>query len=269
MNSKATSESQSQVSISVVSVCFNNPEELRTSMASVDRQTRKPDEHLIINGSTTPDIAGMLAAEPSPSYRRWINEPDDGISDAFNKGVTKSRYEIIHLLNSGDYYPDDRVLEDVAMAFSSRPERQWIHGQYWQLLADTWILTGAPLNRKALYKGMAKTGHPTFFVRRGVYERNGIFSTRYRYSMDYEFLLRIAHEHYAWMRRPLSVFTPGGNSNTVRGKLESRREVNQAYREHFGDDPRLRLSSFKDTLFYKVADWKPVVRLMQLKSRFT
>ena len=59
--------------ISVITICFNNPEDLIATCQSVDMQVQKPLEHLIINGSTTPDIKKFAENNPQPPYRRWIH----------------------------------------------------------------------------------------------------------------------------------------------------------------------------------------------------
>lgn len=229
-------------------------------MASVDRQRHLPDEHWIIDGSSDAAIQRMLQTEPQPLYRRWNSEPDGGISDAFNKGVRRCTGDIVHILNSGDYYPDPEVLSAVVAAFTEHPERQWIHGQYYQYTGGRWRLTGAPMKRRQLYRGMAKIGHPTMFVRRTLYERYGLFRTDYRYAMDYDFLLRIAGEHYAWLKRPLSVFTPGGASQGSRQALRAFDESQRAYRERIGGDRRLPLRRLQVRCMLQLTDWLAYTR---------
>ena len=73
--------------ISVITICFNNPDELISTCKSVDEQICPPDEHLIIDGSTNKKIINWLTKLPQPSYRKWIHEEDNGIADAFNKGI--------------------------------------------------------------------------------------------------------------------------------------------------------------------------------------
>ena len=82
-------------------------------MQSVDRQQHAPYEHWIIDGSTNTEISGYLRDHPQPAYRKWINERDHGISDAFNKGVLRADGEIVNMLNSGDMYATDDVISSV------------------------------------------------------------------------------------------------------------------------------------------------------------
>jgi len=90
------------VRISIITICFNNLNELLLTLSSVDHQTHLPHEHIVIDGSTNPQIANYLNTHPQPDYRLWKSEPDEGISDAFNKGILKSTGDIIGTLNSGD-----------------------------------------------------------------------------------------------------------------------------------------------------------------------
>ena len=76
--------------ISVATICFNNPEELKRTIAAVDQQQHRPYEHVIIDGSTSDAIRNYLENTDQPSYRWWVCERDNGIADAFNKGVHKS-----------------------------------------------------------------------------------------------------------------------------------------------------------------------------------
>ena len=73
--------------ISIITICFNNLDDLKATCASVDGQTVHPYEHIIIDGSTKSDIKEFLENNPQPSYRKWLCERDKGISDAFNKGI--------------------------------------------------------------------------------------------------------------------------------------------------------------------------------------
>ena len=71
----------------IITICFNNLHDLQKTLASVDNQTRTPDEHWIINGSTSNDIAEWLQQTSQTGYRKTVNERDKGIADAFNKGI--------------------------------------------------------------------------------------------------------------------------------------------------------------------------------------
>ena len=97
--------------LSVITICFNNLAELQATCRSVDAQTHVPEEHLLIDGSKNQEILEWLTGNEQPSYRRWIHEKDEGISDAFNKGIRNAKGTLTHLLNSGDRYADNKAIE--------------------------------------------------------------------------------------------------------------------------------------------------------------
>ncbi len=219
-------------SLSVVTVCFNNLDELKTTIASVDAQQRLPEEHLIIDGSTQPAIREYLEQHPQPTYRRWICEPDEGISDAFNKGIRQARHTVVHLLNSGDYYFDTFATQQAMQAFEGNNQLQWLHGKYAQFRGGTWVVSGKPFDPTLLYRGMRQLGHQTFFVKKNLYETYGGFDKALKRAMDYDFLVRIAHEPFHFIAKPLVVFTPGGVSSLQ--VKESLQEVVQTYEKYHG-----------------------------------
>jgi glycosyltransferase involved in cell wall biosynthesis len=225
--------------ISIVTICFNNLEDLKTTIAHLDRQTLLPFEHIIIDGSTKPDIKDYLSSIQHPAWRSWISEPDKGISDAWNKGIRKATGDIIHLQNSGDYYFDDTILQRVTEAYNQNPEIQWSHGKYAQFKGGTWIFTGHAFEKSRLFKGFSTTGHPTMFVRRQMYDKHGLFDLNLIICADYDFLCRISGEKFAFIDYPLVVFTPGGQSNIL--IRSSMKEMMQIYTKYFGYSLKNRL----------------------------
>mgnify|MGYP006436099107 CR=1 FL=1 len=253
--------------ISVATICFNNLDELKQTMASVDQQAHPPYEHIIIDGSTNDAIRSFLESTSQPAYRWWLCESDEGITDAFNKGVDHASGEVVHLLNSGDYYYDETVLAKVQAVFDKYPEIMWTHGQYLQQVGGEWIITGSPFNPAKLYWGFGKVGHQTMFVKKMLYERHGYFDTSYRHSMDYDFLVRIRDEPYYYITYPIAVFTPGGNSN-INWK-SGFKEVMHSYTTHIGWDIRILMGYAYQMLFNNLMQTKLGRWLLQLKYRQT
>lgn len=234
--------------ISVVTICFNNLTDLQSSCASVDEQTVLPFEHLIVNGSTEPQIAEWLEHHPQPSYRRWINERDKGISDAFNKGINHANGDIIHLLNSGDIYYSNQVLSTVNACFKAHPTASWISGKIEMKRGGIWVQVGVPFDPKQLYKGMRSVSHPTYFLKADVYERVGLFSLEHKIAMDYDLLCRLVQEPYVFLSETLIKFDDKGVSTTA--YLKSLKENIKVYESHFGFSIACRLWQFRLKLLY-------------------
>jgi glycosyltransferase involved in cell wall biosynthesis len=218
--------------ISVITICFNNLSDVQKTCASVDRQTVPPFEHWIINGSTETTIADWLATTPQPAYRKWINERDKGIADAFNKGISKATGPIIHLLNSGDIYASDDVLLWVTETFDQQPGVQWISGNIQLIRSGHPVIVGKPFDKNKLYRGMRSVSHPTWFVKKEVYERSGPYKSEYRIAMDYDMMCRIADEPYRYLDKTLAVFDDSGVSSSQ--YLRSLEENRKVYTSYFG-----------------------------------
>ncbi len=218
--------------ISIISICYNNLDELRVTMKSIDIQSVLPLEHIIVDGSSNGGVREFLESNPQPSYRKWVCEPDKGISDAFNKGILRSSSEITHLLNAGDFYFDDEALMKVSAAFDSDPDLQWLHGKYCQLRGGISVVSGKPFDRELLYRGMRQVGHPTMFVKRALYEKHGFFDLNKKIAMDYDFLLRIRDEKFLFLDEVLVKFAPEGVSEkNVDAGLK---EVQESYEKYIG-----------------------------------
>ena len=228
-----------RISLSIITICYNNLNELIETCKSIDNQTLLPEEHLIIDGSTEKEIIDWLENNPQSSYRKWIHERDKGISDAFNKGIKRSSGDIIHLLNSGDKYYDETVITEVRKHFEKDPELKWTHGLYVQNRGGIDVVTGASFSPDLLWKGMRTVAHPTMFVKRELYEKYGVYNEDFKIAMDYDFLVRIRNEKFYFIAKPLIYFAPGGASNTQFNKGLA--EVRKSYETHIGSNSKLKL----------------------------
>jgi len=240
--------------ISVVTICFNNLEELKLTINSVDKQSLTPFEHIIVNGSTNNEIQDYLSNIHQPDYRVIINEIDGGISDAFNKGIRKSTGQIVNLLNSGDEYFDGTIIEYISKVFDEYPNLMWIHGKYQQEISGKWITLGKPFNPAQLYKGMSQVGHPTMFVKKELYERYGYFDLNKKIAMDYDFLVRIKDEPFKHLNKVFVRFKDGGASNIHFNKGLS--EVKDSYQKYIGSVLTMRLWQIRIKMINKIVKSK-------------
>jgi glycosyltransferase involved in cell wall biosynthesis len=218
--------------VSVISICFNNLADLQRTCKSVDEQTIQPKEHWIINGSSNNDIANWLLNTTQPSYRKWINERDNGIADAFNKGIQLAKCPLTHLLHAGDIYASNSVIEAVLNYFNQHPEVQWISGNIQIMRGGVAIVVGKPFDKNKLYRGMRSVAHPTWFVKKEVYERVGYFKLHLKIGMDYDLMCRLKDEPYGYINETLAVFDDSGISTNK--YLDSLKENIQTYESYFG-----------------------------------
>jgi len=214
-----------------------------------------PFEHIIIDGSSTPDIKNWLESTLQPPYRKWICEKDDGISDAFNKGINKSTGTIINLLNSGDTLSDELVLIKVREEFEKDTSLMWCHGKLFLLRGGRRVSIGKPFDPEKLYRGMRSVFHPTMYVKKELYDKHGLYRMEVKIAMDYDFLCRIAVEKFSFIDQTLVSFDPKGVSSNK--YLEAMKESFACYRKYFG-------YSFKQVLW----GWRLTILHYLINTRF-
>jgi glycosyltransferase involved in cell wall biosynthesis len=218
--------------ITVVTICFNNFSDVKRTCKSVDTQLLLPFEHIIIDGSSTPEIKNFLEQDRQPGYRKWICERDEGISDAFNKGIKNTKGDIILLLNSGDELYDVSILQKVSERFEVERSLMWCHGKLKLMRGGVWVIVGKPFEKDKLYRGMRGVFHPTMYVKRELYNTHGMFDVNIKMAMDYDLLCRIANEKNAFIDYPLATFDPTGVSTTK--YLDAMNESYAVYQKYFG-----------------------------------
>ena len=173
--------------LSIVTITFNNFDELLHTVESV--KDLKCCEHLIINGGKCYKTFAFLQSFSGKS----ISEPDQGISDAFNKGIKLSQGSAVMLLNSGDILLDQTYPGKALHILKEHPEVDFVHAN--ELYDDAMIgeFVMRPLRKQNnLYPNIGKGmpyRHQTMVVRRTVYDQVGWFNLSYVTS-DYDWVCR-------------------------------------------------------------------------------
>lgn len=183
---------------------------------SVHNQTYKNYEHLIIDGGSTD---GTLDAIRSLSLDnvRIISEPDDGIWDAFNKGLKNAKGEIIGFLNSDDYFHNERVLELIAKEFMGGANV--VYGNLRYISADKNKIIRKWESQKfkpMLIKHGWMPPHPSFYFKKDKKSSNILFDKSLKVSSDYKFILEVISNQDYKIKHVPNIFVDmrwGGNSN--------------------------------------------------------
>ena len=209
--------------LSIVTITFNNFDELLHTVESV--KDLKCCEHLIINGGKCQKTLEFLQSFSGTS----ISEPDQGISDAFNKGIKLSQGSAVMLLNSGDILLDQTYPEKALHILKEHPEADFVHAN--ELYDDAMIgeFVMRPLRKQNnLYPNIGKGmpyRHQTMVVRKTVYEKVGLFDLKYVTS-DYDWIckweLSLNKSHgkaYYSQGNPVIKMDGGGISSTQEGKV--------------------------------------------------
>ena len=206
------------IEISVVTAVFNRHKTVGQALDSVLSQSYPAVQSIVIDGASSDGTLAVLERY-RPRLGVLISERDQGIYDALNKGIKHATGDVVGFLHADDVFEDNEVITKVAEVFQdsdvdavygdlvyvqhddiSQVIRYWKSGLY---------------NDAALSRGWMPP-HPTFYVRRSVYERLGGFDTRYRIAADYDTVLRflaVSKIRAAYIPEVLVRMRAGGISN--------------------------------------------------------
>lgn len=204
------------IKISLITVTFNAGSTIERCIQSVISQTYKNVEYIIIDGAST-DATDQIVNQYSDYIHRFVSEPDQGIYDAMNKGIKFATGDIVGMLNSDDFFPDNSVLEDIAAVFEDKSIRI--------LYGDLDYVNQLGKIFRNWRSGKYTTGkfnwgwmppHPTFYCRRELFDEYGFYSLDYGTAADYELMLRFMHKHRLnsfYLEKVVVKMKTGGASN--------------------------------------------------------
>ena len=221
--------------ISVITVTYNSAATVVDTVESVLSQTHPEVEYLIVDGASTD--ATLEKLEPyRDQLAGLLSEPDRGMYDAMNKGIARATGDIVAILNSDDIYADPQVLAGVAECFI-KTGADCVYGDLHYVTADLQKVVRNWVSGDH-WAGQFKRGwhppHPSFFVKRAVYESSGDFRTDLRIAADYECMLRVLQAQgcsAAYLPEVLVKMRTGGASNrSIRNIWNANRECYRAWR---------------------------------------
>ena len=208
--------------ISIVTATYNCVSSLPDCLGSVAAQSHPSVEHLLIDGASTDGTLELLQrySEQASARVALVREPDHGIYDALNKGLARATGELVGVLHGDDAFADAEVLAAIVGAFAD-PNVHAVYGDLEYVAQDNpnqvirYWRAGPFLPARLRYGWMPP--HPTLFLRRSLYERFGVFDTKYYIAADYDFMLRVLKhltpEQVAYIPRVFTRMRTGGKSN--------------------------------------------------------
>lgn len=221
--------------ISIITVCYNSAATLPDTLQSVAAQTGVRLQHVLVDGGSTDGTVALIETYAKDhEHVLWISEKDKGLYDAMNKGLAMCTGDVIGLLNADDFYCRPDVLQWVATAFAKEnPEGlyadlNYVDAQQTQKIVRRWK-SGNYRPNSFLWGWMPP--HPTFFVRKSIYERLGGFRLDMGSAADYELMLRFIHKNQirlSYLPQTIIHMRAGGVSNK---QLKNRMKANEMDRK--------------------------------------
>jgi glycosyltransferase involved in cell wall biosynthesis len=192
--------------LSIITPVYNGDRFIESCIQVIIDQQCSDLEHIIVDGGSTDKTVEIIKryAEQYP-HIRWISEPDQGQSDAMNKGIAIAKGNIIGILNIDDYY-EPHVLNQVLEIFQALPKPSLLVGncQIWDERGQL-LFVNRPHKLKItdLLLGLEINPHPmnpsAYFYHASLHEKIGPYRIDEHYAMDLDFLLKavqVAHVQY-------------------------------------------------------------------------
>ena len=219
--------------VSIITATYNSSKTILDTLHSLQKQRYPYIEHIIVDGVSVDNTINLIKSTDNFNGEIHIGK-DKGIYDAMNKGIGLASGDIVGILNSDDFYADETIIEKVVSLFSetgcdavygdllyvnasdtSKVIRRWVSGDYKR---DNFLHGWMP-------------PHPTFFVRKELYGRYGLFNISLWGAADYELMLRFLYKHHcslAYLPQVMVHMRVGGQSNNsifnrLRANMEDRK----------------------------------------------
>lgn len=184
--------------ISLITVTYNSARTLSRAIRSVVRQTYQDIEYIIVDGESADSTVHIIKdfASRYPQIR-YVSEPDNGIYDAINKGISMATGDVIGLLNSDDELAGKEVISHVVERMQTSAcdilYGDLVYCRYEAIEHNPPRVVRYWKSNRFRYADL-QTGwmpaHPTLYCRREVFDKVGLYRSDFRISADYEFVLR-------------------------------------------------------------------------------
>ena len=204
--------------ISIITVCFNSEKYISSAIESVLSQTYNNIEYIIIDGGSKDKTVDIIKSYGNKIHH-IVSEPDKGIYDGMNKGFKMATGDYLALINSDDFYMGNNAIELIV--------NQLLLDKTDSVYADLIYVNPEDVDKTVRYwksgnfiPGSFKKGwhppHPTFIVKKDVYNKYGYFDLSFPLAADFELMLRFLEKYKiscTYLNKPLIKMRLGGATN--------------------------------------------------------
>lgn len=211
------------MTISLITTTYNSESTIADTMESVLRQTYHDIDYIVVDGGSVDKTLDLVSSyEKRFNGRlRWISGKDRGIYDAMNKGIALAKGDIVGILNSDDFFTSHDVLETIVHTFqSSEKHIDAVYGDIHFVKPDNLQKCVRYYSSRKFRPWTVRFGympaHPSFYVRREIYERYGLYSLDYKIASDFDMIARLFCKHHIsakYIAKDFVTMRTGGMSN--------------------------------------------------------
>lgn len=180
--------------LSIITITYNNAEGLCRTIQSVQSQTFRDFEHIIVDGGSTDGSVDLIREYADSAHiMRWISEPDNGVYDAQNKGIRIAQGEYCYFLNAGD-----------TLCANDRLEKMMMHAGE-DIVYGNEIIVDGKGKQVGIARGVENPSfvdlynscmkHQASFIRRSLFDKYGMYDADMRICSDFDWFFRVIAFH--------------------------------------------------------------------------
>jgi glycosyltransferase len=248
--------------VSIITVTLNSERYLSDCIESVRRQNYRNIEHIIVDGKSADNTLGIIGKN-SDYIANWISETDRGMYDAINKGLRMATGDIVGILNSDDMFASADSVRAIVDCFETNKtdsvygDLVYVHPENTQKIIRLW--KGVSYKRYRFRYGWMPA-HPTFYIRRDLIDKYGLYENHYFTAADYEFMARYLFKYKVsatYLDAMIIKMRTGGISN---GDFKRRLRANRR------DYLAMKKNNIPFPFFVSIL--KPLIKIPQFKIKF-
>ena len=217
------------MTLSIITINYNNAEGLAKTLKSVLSQTNTQFEHVIVDGASTDNAVEIIQQYEKDAFPRgikvtWVSEKDKGIYNAMNKGIKMASGEYIQILNSGDCLAADTVVVDMYCALKEKEYPEILYGN--MLKTVDWktyqrdncgaISEYTPNSFLYFYNGTLN--HDCAYIRRSLFDQFGYYNENMKICSDWEWYVRaivLGNVQSVYVNIDVTIFDMNGVSESA------------------------------------------------------
>lgn len=224
--------------ISIITIAYNSGHSIADAIQSVLSQTYPDIEYVIVDGKSKDNTVEVVKSFGN-RISKFVSEPDKGIYDALNKGIRMATGDVIGFMHSDDLFAADDIIEKVATLFAKNNvdsiygDLEYVYKNDTNKVLRYW--KSGEFSIRKLKMGWMPP-HPTFYVKKAVYDKYGLFNTNFRIAADYDTILRFLGKHRIstmYLPEVMVKMRVGGASNrSLKNIIKKTKEDMQAIQDN-------------------------------------